>query len=322
MVVPIDIPTTSREENRGRRLRTDQRVSKSRDRWLRPIFGRREASITWAGSRDPLRYINGANTYQFVGSDPVGMVDPTGLWQIERQGQATARAISQSGDTIQGLAGELHLNPGEWKKWSNVISGTVPSSATQKLRSGCLTLTIPNTVDIDLGTGTNSIAAKYFPDTIFYQFRRVARSLAAKLTSLGYNVEYQNGTTNGEIALQLEVGTRSKALVGFLLFAHGSGGVVNATRTTGVMPQRYTFYGLAVMGLFACQSLTPSRASIPLHGGGDLPFKRKSLWAVNVAPDGKLFGYTFRANFYDYGDYTSEPGIWSTLPVAPEVAAQ
>jgi RHS repeat-associated protein len=28
---------------------------------------------------DPLRYINGANTYQFVGSDPVGMVYPTGL---------------------------------------------------------------------------------------------------------------------------------------------------------------------------------------------------------------------------------------------------
>jgi RHS repeat-associated protein len=32
---------------------------------------------TWT-SQDPLQYINGANTYQFVGSDPVGMVDPEG----------------------------------------------------------------------------------------------------------------------------------------------------------------------------------------------------------------------------------------------------
>jgi RHS repeat-associated protein len=29
-------------------------------------------------SQDPLRYVNGANTYQFVGSSPVGMVDPEG----------------------------------------------------------------------------------------------------------------------------------------------------------------------------------------------------------------------------------------------------
>ena len=29
-------------------------------------------------SQDPLQYINGANTYQFVGSGPVGMVDPSG----------------------------------------------------------------------------------------------------------------------------------------------------------------------------------------------------------------------------------------------------
>ena len=31
-------------------------------------------------SQDPLRYINGANTYRFVGSSPVGMADPEGLF--------------------------------------------------------------------------------------------------------------------------------------------------------------------------------------------------------------------------------------------------
>lgn len=44
-----------------------------RARWYSPSLG------TWT-SQDPLSYINGANTYQFVMSDPVGGVDPSGLW--------------------------------------------------------------------------------------------------------------------------------------------------------------------------------------------------------------------------------------------------
>ena len=40
---------------------------------------RREIPTTRTGSLHPLQYINGANTYQFMGSDPVGMVDAEGL---------------------------------------------------------------------------------------------------------------------------------------------------------------------------------------------------------------------------------------------------
>jgi len=43
-----------------------------RNRMYNPALGR------WI-QRDPLRYTNGANTYQFVVSNPVGNVDPTGL---------------------------------------------------------------------------------------------------------------------------------------------------------------------------------------------------------------------------------------------------
>ena len=42
-----------------------------RARWYSPSLG------TWI-SQDLLQYINGANTYQFVGSSPVGAVDPSG----------------------------------------------------------------------------------------------------------------------------------------------------------------------------------------------------------------------------------------------------
>ncbi len=43
-----------------------------RARWYSPSLG------TWT-SQDPLQYINGADTYQFVMSNPVGRVDPFGL---------------------------------------------------------------------------------------------------------------------------------------------------------------------------------------------------------------------------------------------------
>ena len=43
-----------------------------RARWYSPSLG------TWI-SQDPLHYINGENTYQFVGSSPVGNIDPQGL---------------------------------------------------------------------------------------------------------------------------------------------------------------------------------------------------------------------------------------------------
>jgi hypothetical protein len=63
MVGLIEIPTTSRENNRGRRLLTDHRSAGQAPR------------LNAALTRDPLRHISGVNTYQFVGSDPVGMVD-------------------------------------------------------------------------------------------------------------------------------------------------------------------------------------------------------------------------------------------------------
>ena len=45
-----------------------------RARWYSPNLG------TWI-SRAPLQYINGANTYQFVVSNAVGAVDPSGRFK-------------------------------------------------------------------------------------------------------------------------------------------------------------------------------------------------------------------------------------------------
>ena len=51
-----------------------------------------------------LRYINGANTYQFVGSSPVGMVDAEGTqWTVTRDGKALAVVADQKRHTVASM---------------------------------------------------------------------------------------------------------------------------------------------------------------------------------------------------------------------------
>ena len=61
---------------------------------------------TWI-SQDPLQYINGADTYQFVMGNPVGMVDPRGLFGVGAigTGGATAGVVAGGGATAAGGAG-------------------------------------------------------------------------------------------------------------------------------------------------------------------------------------------------------------------------
>ncbi len=61
-----------------------------RARWYSPSLG------TWI-SQDPAGYINGANTYQFVGSDPVGGVDPSG------------RTVVGLGGSVSGDVGPVNV---------------------------------------------------------------------------------------------------------------------------------------------------------------------------------------------------------------------
>ena len=62
-----------------------------RNRNYRPSLG------VWT-SQDPLQYINGANTYQFVGSDPVGMVDPEGSRAVSMIVQLKGRGFAATAE--------------------------------------------------------------------------------------------------------------------------------------------------------------------------------------------------------------------------------
>ena len=72
-----------------------------RARWYSPSLG------TWI-SQDPLQYINGANTYQFVAGNPVGRVDPIGLFD---------KGGPNSQDWNAGQTGPM-VGRWEWKRLS------------------------------------------------------------------------------------------------------------------------------------------------------------------------------------------------------------
>ncbi len=94
-----------------------------RARWYSPSLG------TWI-SQDPAGYINGADTYQFVGDGPVGRVDPWGLFSIYGGVYAAA---SGSVDLMTGnvsLGGWIWAGIGaqfgtRWWGWSFYTQGTL-----------------------------------------------------------------------------------------------------------------------------------------------------------------------------------------------------
>ena len=101
-----------------------------RARWYSPSLG------TWI-SQDPLQYINGADTYQFVVGNPIIGTDPTGLTMVAEPPPAPAPTIPLPGTipapvevppealgglTLAGL-GQLVLD--WWQAYNNATVGQV-----------------------------------------------------------------------------------------------------------------------------------------------------------------------------------------------------
>ena len=89
-----------------------------RARWYSPSMG------TWI-SQDPAGYINGADTYQFVGDRPVGLVDPWGLF--DKGGPASTDPGAAQTRPIPEPWKWTKLPGGRWKGTRGVIQrlGTV-----------------------------------------------------------------------------------------------------------------------------------------------------------------------------------------------------
>jgi RHS repeat-associated protein len=95
----------------GRERDVETGLQYNRARYYDPGSGR------WM-SQDPLGFDAGdSNLYRYVNNASSSELDPTGLWAIERNNSGTARAISEKGDTIQGLADLIGLDIGEREAW-------------------------------------------------------------------------------------------------------------------------------------------------------------------------------------------------------------
>jgi hypothetical protein len=72
--------------------------------------------------RDPIEEEGGMNLYGFVENEPLGGVDPVGLWKIERANESKAKAVSEEGDKLADLDELTLLNGEERYQWITASS--------------------------------------------------------------------------------------------------------------------------------------------------------------------------------------------------------
>jgi RHS repeat-associated protein len=96
-------------------------------------------------SQDPMGFDAGdSNLYRYVKNGPTDGMDPSGLWQIIRNGQPTATAIAEKGkrDTIKSLAELIGLDVAQKDDWLRPVNNT----PIDKVLTPGEKFSIPNTV--------------------------------------------------------------------------------------------------------------------------------------------------------------------------------
>jgi len=66
---------------------------------------------------DPPRSRRAQHHYVYASNGPANFLDPLGLWTKKRSGGSRATAISEKGDTIEGLAKTIGLEASEYDSW-------------------------------------------------------------------------------------------------------------------------------------------------------------------------------------------------------------
>ena len=256
-----------------------------RARWYSPSLG------TWI-SQDPAGYVNGANTYQFVMSNPVGATDPGGdVWKIVRDGGPRATVTGQKGDSVATLLttvdnhGHLiRLSASEYKLWLKPEGGgALPMGATEKLKCD-QKFSIPNTVFVDRGAGANHFNYVNPYDLLTHLIGVTWGSWALAWSLGGFHVVVDGfwSTTAALIKQQLE----SKNIYALDYIGHGdetNHGTLAPDAGGLLAPGAYTTYGIAELKLYSCWS-----ASAQKGPAGQPP----ASWRANVSVNGWFTGWS------------------------------
>jgi hypothetical protein len=159
-----------------------------------------------------------------LAANPINYTDATGLWKIERKGGPLAEAIMEEGDTIQGLADKIGMDPDEWEKWLTVKE------------NGSFHLSVIGHFTVNTGLYSGGCSDKFFvPNTILSLWLGELGDIGKLsvdwggdnnwLRSKGYNVVEHGATGFPPAALYKffhdSSSSAAKELYGFFYTGHG-----------------------------------------------------------------------------------------------------
>jgi RHS repeat-associated protein len=247
------------------------------------------------GGRDPVN----SHQYRYTGQAPVRRVDPLGLaWTVWRQEHhERAPAFPEVGDTYRDLATQLKLEPSEWFLWLRYTSGLVMcpwdvDEEITELQRLCCKWDVPNTVYVDMGDSMwwNYYLLVAHPRSMGSRFLNIAYAISEQKRKAGYHVCYEEGVSDEEIMAHM----RDEDLAEYYFFGHGFRSIINTSGPdSGVSAARYTHHRIALMALYACESLQESNVTAGGFVGGQIGGGRQGqiLWRMNVSSAGSLQGY-------------------------------
>jgi RHS repeat-associated protein len=205
-------------------------------------------------SRDQIEEEGGENLYIFCGNDSLNNWDLLGdTWKVKRDGGVKAQATPEQGDTVNDLASMIGLNPADYQQWLTVSSGSMPSSASEKL-NGCGNFQIPNEVIAFWGGDAGAIGRWWV------SWNSNVRYLKAR----GFYVDEVHAdpaTQTGATQSELEASASSKTLHGLYFWGHGNVQGVGSRRRFPLvnygdttLPTIHLNYKMALALVFACES--------------------------------------------------------------------
>lgn len=214
----------------------------------------------------------------FAANDGVNHVDYLGMaWKVDRKGKEYAIAIANSSaDTFDDLAVKVKLDTKDYTEWAHTAD-------QRPVR--CKEYKIPNTLYFHNGAKK---MWEHFHLTLLEFLISQHRDIKNKSDENKFKVVWRDTVSDSEIMTAL----KDDYLYQYYFAGHGAYTGINTYKSGGVMPFRYTKYGINLLRLGSCESAEkqPS-AQINNYKYND--------WESNVATRGRFIGYSGKAHIYN-----------------------
>lgn len=214
----------------GRPYDSDARANWNLNRWYDMYIGK------WL-SEDPIGFAAGdVNLLRYVDNSPMNFSDPLGLWEVYRNGGSRAKAVSEDGDTIKGLARRVGFRPGDYGRWIT-WSGERLIRNRGSISVKSITQTDKWCPDQEIEVPNTMLAAWINDGGVLGKWYTSRYADLGGLRRLGFNVvehdndDYesdQGAKSKADFLTALGSLTDSKELHGLFVSSHGSGTKVSA----------------------------------------------------------------------------------------------